>query len=130
MRIADAVYLLDGRSRQLLPALLYLPTSVWVAGNCSLRCSTFPRPCGSPATAPCVALPSHVRVGRRQLLPALLSAAVPDAALPPPSLESYLPTSLNCLFLTQSTSSVPGVVWVACTSQHQHRQPRKTRRRI
>src|SRR5713226_2605816 len=84
MRIADAVYLLDGRSRQLLPALLYLPTSVWVAGNCSLRCSTFPRPCGSPATAPCVALPSHVRVGRRQLLPALL----------------YLPTSVwvagNC----------------------------------
>jgi hypothetical protein len=26
--------------------------------------------------------------------PALLSAAVPDAALPPPSMESYLPTSL------------------------------------
>ena len=25
-----------------------IPGVVWVAGNCSLRCSTFPRPCGSP----------------------------------------------------------------------------------
>ena len=88
-----------------------------------------------PGNCSCVALPSHIPVGRRQLLHALLylptSLWVAGAALPPrrslqapfyllhpwsrPSLESYLPTSLDCLFLTQATSSIPGVVWVACS---------------
>jgi type I restriction enzyme M protein len=36
----------------------------------------------------------YVEAAPRQLLPALLSAAVPDAALPPPSMESYLPPSM------------------------------------
>jgi len=49
--------------------------------------SSPPRP-QFPATAPGVALPSHIRVGRRRGTTS--SAAVPDAALPPPSMESCI----------------------------------------
>ena len=58
---------------------------------------------------------SCVALGRcsRQLLHALLSTVAPGTVLPPASVQSYLPTSLDCLFLTQATSSIPGVVWVA-----------------
>ncbi len=58
-----------------------------------LRCSNFPHPCGS--------LESSTVCSRHRLPPRRLLQA-----------PFYLPTSLDCLFQTQSTSSLPGVVWV------------------
>jgi hypothetical protein len=71
------------RPRPLFPTRFYLlhPWSRVLRGTCTswqllrqllLRCSNFQHPCRSPA---------------------LLSVAAPGATLPPPSLESYLPTS-------------------------------------
>ena len=71
------------RPRPLFPTRFYLlhPWSRVLRGTCTswqllrqllLRCSNFQHPCRSPA---------------------LLPVAAPGATLPPPSLESYLPTS-------------------------------------